>query len=285
MKARTYLILRDIFPDWAVQAGVLKKGLIYYLFKLFERHQYFIADNIGVETSRSVEYFEKTPSWRKVAMLRNWSVSDPPIAAARSYRERLGLAGKTVFFYGGNIGVAQDMDNIMRLAKRMSTRPDAHFLLVGSGSEVERLQIMIRNEAMANVTLLPAVDQDTYMAMLSEFDVGLISLDRRLKTYSNTGKMLGYMRCGLPMLASYNSGNDLEELLAESGAGFGAINGNDEEFHQNALKLCDPEIREIMGNNSRMLLEDSFSVELAVKKILYPSDNHYQGSGVALYSR
>ena len=86
------------------------------------------------------------------------------------------------------------MDNIMRLAKRMAGQSSAHFVIVGEGSERERFTKMAQDEDMGNVTILPAVGPDTYMSMLSEFDVGLITLDRRLKTYSNTGKILGYMR-------------------------------------------------------------------------------------------
>lgn len=265
---KSYLILRDIFPDWAVHTGVLKKGPAYYLFKVFEHIQYRAADVIGVETSRSFDYFKSTPFIDKIELLRNWTVSDRPARLDHSYRTKLALEDKVVFFYGGNIGVAQDMDNIMRLAKRMAGQSNAHFVIVGEGSERERFTKMAHDENMGNVTILPSVDPDTYMSMLSEFDVGLITLDRRLKTYSNTGKILGYMRCGLPILASHNPGNDLEDLLRDSQAGFGSINGEDDLLYENALKLCDPVLRRKMGANSRRLLEKTFSVKKTVTQIL-----------------
>lgn len=265
---RSYLILRDIFPDWAVQTGILRKGPAYYLFKVFERIQYRVADVIGIETSRSFDYFEKSPFIEKIELLRNWTITDRPEQLERSYRAELGLEDKIVFFYGGNIGIAQDMDNIMRLAKRMESQSNAHFLIVGEGSERERLSQMVQDEAMKNVTILPSVDPDTYMSMLNEFDVGLISLDRRLKTFSNTGKMLGYMRCGMPILASYNLGNDLGELLRDSQAGFGSINGEDTLLYENALELCDSSVRKEMGENARKLLEETFSVRSIVTQIL-----------------
>ena len=77
-KARSYLILRDIFPDWAIHTGVLRKGPAYYLFKVFERIQYRAADVIGVETGRSYEYFKMTPFIGKVELLRNWATTDRP---------------------------------------------------------------------------------------------------------------------------------------------------------------------------------------------------------------
>jgi glycosyltransferase involved in cell wall biosynthesis len=266
-RAKSYLVLRDIFPDWAVDAGVLRKGPVYWVFKAFERFQYRVSDVIGVETSRSGEYFAGTDCAGRVELLRNWTALQDPPPPAASLRERLGLEGKTVFVYGGNIGVAQDMDNILRLARRLRERGDVHFLLVGSGSEVDRLQRAIEREARRNVTIHPAVAPETYLAMLSACDVGLISLDRRLKTYSNTGKMLGYMRCGLPILASHNPGNDLSDLLHASGAGLGSINGDDDLFHENALRLCDPGTRRVMGECARRLLRTEFAVERRVAQI------------------
>ena len=246
----------------------MKKGIVYRLFKIFEKIQYAAADVIGVETSQSSKYFERTAHSGKVELLRNWATSESPPTYKSNYRQRLGLVGKTVFVYGGNIGVAQDMDNIIRLSRKMAERPDVHFLLVGEGSEVARLKALIAEEGIRNVTILPPVDQDNYLALLSECDVGLISLDRNLKTFSNSGKLLGYLRSGLPVLASYNEHNDLGQLLHDSGAGLGSVNGEDEAFYLNAQKMCDPDLRGTMGRNSRRLLAEVFSVEHAAFQIL-----------------
>lgn len=273
--AKTYLILRDIFPDWAVDTGIMKKGLVYWVFKGFECLQYKFADRIGVETSGSSHYFKGTTNESKIELLRNWTTLDPPPQPTGQFRKELGLEGKTVFFYGGNIGVAQDMDNILRLAKNMESEKQAHFLLVGDGSEVPRITKKIVQENIRNVTLHPPVDQETYFAMLAEFDVGLISLDRRLKTYSTTGKILGYMKCGIPILASHNPKNDLEDLLNRSGAGLASINGNDKSLYSNAKKLCDDKLRKTMGGDAAKLMISHFSVEAAVKQICYP---YFQGS-------
>ena len=113
------------------------------------------------------------------------------------------------------------------------------------------------------------MDQEEYLSMISEFDVGLISLDRRLTTCNIPGKLLGYLYWGIPVLASLNPGNDLFRILEESQAGFGCINGDDQSWHAAALKLAnDPELRAWMGKNSRKLLEQTFSVEAAARQIL-----------------
>jgi glycosyltransferase involved in cell wall biosynthesis len=266
----SYLILRDIFPQWAVDTGVLRKGAIYQYFRRKELEQYAAADVIGVQSPANLKYFSERLSDKnyKLEVVLNWTTVEQQNLPASNFRERLGLQGKIVFFYGGNIGVAQDMDNIIRLATNLKGDPRVYFLLVGEGSEVDRLNRLIKESGLGNMRILPAVNQPEYLAMLSEFDVGLMSLDRRLQTQNIPGKLLGYMYHSMPILASLNPDNDLQQLLEESNAGLCSLNGEDEKFQANALRLCDSEMRKQIGRNARKLLERDFSVISTVDKIL-----------------
>jgi glycosyltransferase involved in cell wall biosynthesis len=266
-----YLILRDIFPKWAVDAGILRKGLIYYFFRRKEKHQYRIADRIAVQSPSNLDYFAREFHSRRypLEVLYNWMNLHVENLPSTHYRAHLGLQGKVVFVYGGNLGVAQDIGNIIRLAKRLVDRGHIHFLLVGAGSEVPRVKRLLVEERLHNVQLLPSVNPLEYLALLSEFDVGLLSLDRRLKTHNVPGKLLSYMYWCKPTLASINPGNDLFELLGKNEAGFCLSNGDDDRLYEAALRLAeDPELRDRMGKNSRNLLERMFSVESAVAQIL-----------------
>ena len=119
-----------------------------------------------------------------------------------------------------------------------------------------------------------AVDQEEYLAMVSEFDIGLISLDKKLKTHNFPGKMLGYMYNAMPILASVNPENDLKELIERNKAGLISINGDDDIFFANAVQLLrNRTSREEMGKNARMLLENQFSVEKAARQILMHFQN------------
>jgi O26-antigen biosynthesis N-acetyl-L-fucosamine transferase len=196
-----------------------------------------------------------------------------------TYRARLGLESKIVFLYGGNIGVAQDMDNLIRLATRLASRSDIHFLLVGDGSEVRRLKKFIEVNRLSNIQILPSIAQSEYLSMVSEFDLGLISLDARLKSHNYPGKLLSYLYWGKPVLASVNRGNDLLELLRDSGAGYCFVNGDDENLISAALRLTDDSrLRAKMGSNARLLLEQTFSVEHAVNQIF---DHLYEAQLIA----
>lgn len=273
-----YLILRDIFPQWAVDAGILRKGLVWRFFRTKEIEQYEVADVIAVQSSADLKYFALNfPRKRyRLETLYNWAPLHEPDLPLTNYRAQLGLHDKVVFFYGGNLGLAQDVDNILRLAISLASHTHIYFLLVGDGSEVLRLKRSIAARGLRNIQILQAVDQREYLSMLSEFDVGLISLDRRLTTHNVPGKLLGYMYWGIPVLASMNPGNDLFRILEENQAGFCFVNGNDQGLSAAALRLAnDPELRVRMGKNSRALLERAFSVEVAAEQIM----RHFRTSG------
>ena len=277
-----YLILRDIFPQWAVDLGVLKKGLVWSYFRWMELRQYAAADVIGVQSPANLNYFaEQLPHQDyQLEVLYNWTAPPRENPSCLHYREQLGLEGKVVFFYGGNIGVAQDLDNVIRLAERLRHESHIYFLLVGSGSEVERLQAEIAAKDLRNIRILPAVGQEEYHAMLAEFDVGLISLDRRLKTQNYPGKILGYMSASLPILGSINPGNDLGDLLQDNEAGLCSVNGDDQRLYEHALKLAsDVAFRRRIGENAHQLLKRYFSVSACARQIL----SHFQGAPVFAY--
>jgi glycosyltransferase involved in cell wall biosynthesis len=269
---RAYLILMDIFPQWAVEAGVLREGsLPHRYFRRKEIQQYDVADAIGVQTPGNLEYFRRAGLSGRLHLevLWPWSVLQGGIIPRTDYRRRLGLEGKVVFFYGGNIGVAQDMDNVVRLAEGLRTENDIHFVLMGSGSEVPRLSSVVKERRLDNISMLPPVGQGEYMGVLSEADVGLVSLGRGLRTQNVPGKMLGYLESSMPVLASINAGNDLKALIEENDIGFVSINGEPELFRGHALKLArDPELRRRLGKNGRRLLEEKFSTRRAAEQIL-----------------
>lgn len=275
LKARwgcpAYLILRDIFPQWAVDVGILREGPVLSYFRHKERQQYEAADVIAVQCNADLEYFARRFPGHDYALevLYNWAALEEWDLPFTRYRARLGLEDKVVFFYGGNIGVAQDMENIVRLAENVSHDGRIHFLLVGDGSAVQQVKRSIADRGLKNIQILPAVGQHEYLAMAAEFDVGIVSLDRRLKTHNVPGKILSYLYWGMPVLAGINPGNDLFCLLRGNRAGLCFVNGEDGELSAAALRLAnDTLLRDGMGKNARRLMEEKFSARRAAQQIV-----------------
>ena len=267
----SYLILGDIFPQWAFEAGVLRKSLVYYYFKMKERQNYDAASIIRLQSPGNLPYFKNNGLDKKyqIEVIYNWMNLGRKVIKTSSYRSKFGLQEKFVFFYGGNLGIAQDIDNIVRLAERLKNEPSAYFLLVGGGSEVIRLKSEIVSRGLTNISIHKQVNDADYLSMLSEFDVGLISLNRNLTSQNFPGKLMDYMYLSKPILASINPGNDLKEMLEENNAGLVCLNGEDELFADYALRLLnDLQLRDQLVKNARQLLENTFSVTMAAKRIL-----------------
>ena len=269
--AYVYLILRDFFPQWIIDQGIVQeKSLIVRYFRFFEHFNYSTSDCVAVQSPANLVLFEKMyPDHENTCVLMNWTKSKPTILTDVVTKEELGLNGKIVLFYGGNIGHAQDMENLMRLARNLKNHEQAHLLLIGQGDEFELVQETILSWNLTNVTLLPSVSQDKYIRIVAGVDIGLFSLSSKHSAHNFPGKLLGYMVESLPILGSVNSGNDIIDLVNKSMSGLVSVNGDDNAFLENTLELInDNTLRDKMGINSFNLVNELFSVESAADNIL-----------------
>jgi glycosyltransferase involved in cell wall biosynthesis len=267
---RSYLIIRDIFPEWAVDMGLLGKGLPYRFFKAIERYQYSVADVIGVQTSSNLAYFDVWANQpkRRVEVLQNWLADAPNIGSTIKIADST-LAGRTIFVYAGNMGVAQGMDIIIDLVGRLQTRRDLGFLFVGRGSEAKKLHDVAKSRGLDNILFYDEIDPTEIPGLYAQCHIGIVALDPRHKTHNIPGKFLTYMQAGLPVLASINAGNNLVELIAQENVGRACTDNSVETLERLAKELID----EVAGNNDfsnscRALSNKLFSPEAVVKQIV-----------------
>ena len=272
--AYVYLILRDMFPQWAVDRGLLSKASPLLLFlRYYEKLNYKSADWIGVQSAENkVDFLARFSNFDNVSVLMNWRAvvsANAQLHQVNTLRQKLNLEGKVVFFYGGNIGLAQNMENIMRLARTMHGHSRAHFLFVGQGDEYKLINDLASEWMLDNVTILPSVSQEEFLEFLTVVDVGLFSLSKEHTAHNFPGKILAYMSASLPILGSVNPGNDLLSLVNRAGAGCIYVNGEDELLAGAALKLLESEnMRLDLGARAHSLLVKQFSVESAVMGIM-----------------
>ena len=270
---KSYLILRDDFPQWAVDEGLIKNGsLIEKYFVYHEKVNYQAADSIGLMSPKNLEMFnEKYNRAFKAHVLYNWADINPPQHSHFSFdlRVSLGLKNKIIYFYGGNVGHAQDMGNLLRLAEAMLEAKHVHFIILGNGDEVDLVKSTIKDKCLINTSFMDSVSQDKYKEILAQVDVGLFSLSANHKAHNFPGKLLGYMAQSLPILGSVNQGNDLIDVVRNSGAGYIFENGDDNSLFSGAMKLANSKyLRKNYGSKSNNLLIDNFSVNSAVETIL-----------------
>lgn len=270
----SYLILRDFFPQWVLDAGMIKKGsFIERYFRVFENYSYKKANCIGVMSEKNLELFESFHPGYCCEILRNWASLKPveltDYNSTQSFRSRLSLQEKVIFLYGGNIGHAQDMANLMRLARNMQPYQQAHFLFVGQGDEVELIKNLAQEWNLKNFSYLPSISQNEFKMLLAEVDVGLFSLSAKHSSHNFPGKLLGYMVQSIPILGSINIGNDLADLVNRNEAGIIHINGEDGKLFESAKRLLtEPQLRQKLGHGANELLCHQFSVSAAADAIV-----------------
>ncbi len=269
-----YLVLRDMFPQWVIDEGIIsaKSPVTFYL-RFFERLNYNASNCIGLMSSANVEYFSSlNPKYNNLQVLRNWAKINPKSYSTTliNIREKYNLGEKVIYFYGGNIGHAQDMSNLLRLVKKMIIYPQAHFLFIGQGDEFDLVKKIKKIENLNNLTLLPSISQEAYKEVLTQVDIGLFSLAKTHKAHNFPGKLLGYMLQSLPILGSVNKGNDLIDFINGEGAGWAFINGEDDSLLNAALNLLnDRDQRITMGQRGFDVLKAYFSVEKAAQQIIH----------------
>ena len=267
---KSYLIIRDIFPEWAVDMGLMGRGLPYRFFDAVAKYQYSVADVIGVQTPGNRRYFEpwlEHPG-RHLNVLQNWL--DKPSQMRCSIRvDQTVLAGRKVFVYAGNMGVAQGMDILLDLADKLRNRPEVGFLFVGRGSDAARLKAAAQARQLDNVVFFDEIDPDEIPDLYAQCDAGIVALDPRHKSHNIPGKFLTYMRSGLPVLANINAGNDLAQMIRDERVGQVCETNQVDELLLLIEKLLDQiQTDSYLSTRCTALFEREFAVENTVKQIV-----------------
>ena len=267
---KSYLIIRDIFPEWAVDMGLMGRGLPYFFFKGIANFQYSVADVIGIQTPGNRVYFENwenNPS-KNLEVLNNWLAETPTQQCSITVSDTQ-LAGRKIFVYAGNMGIAQGMDILLELADQLQSRQDIGFLFVGRGSEVQKLRKETQKRKLENMLFFDEIDPDEISSLYDQCHVGLISLDSRHKSHNIPGKFLSYMQSGLPVLASVNDGNDLVALIESEKIGQVSTNYSASNLKKNAEKLIEDMDRDphykVRCNN---IYKKLYSPDAAVQQII-----------------
>lgn len=268
----SYLILRDIFPAWALDLGLIRKGFAYYFFRIFERFQYSIADCIGVQAIGNLDYFKSWPTFahKKIEVLQNW-LSPKTLSHCSVDISTLPIANRKIFVYAGNMGIAQGMGDLLGLAEALLARSDIGFLFIGRGSDMELLRFDAKNKNLVNTVFCDEIDADQIPGLYAQCHVGLIALDARHRTHNIPGKFLSYLQSGLPVMAIVNHGNDLHLIIEKYQVGKATTDRSQENLRVLASLL----VEDISSKNGEIssrckaLASELFSSKTAVEQIMH----------------
>ena len=225
-KAKFMLNVQDIFPQNAVDLGILKNKAIIKFFEFIEKKAYRSADIITAHTDSSRKFLvsNKNIPESKIGVVYNWIDIDSyhDIDPKGSYRKLYNLEGKFVFLFTGVIGPSQGLDFILKVAQRVLDIPEIVFLIIGEGTEKEKLRKAASELRVTNIIFGDYVPLKEYPALVKEMDVGLVCLSMLNKTPVIPGKIIGFMAASLPVAAFLNKESDAHILIREAKAGYSA---------------------------------------------------------------
>lgn len=251
--AKTYLLLKDIFPQNAVDLGIMSKiglkGLLYKHFRRQEKQLYQISDRIGCMSQANVDYVVKhnleiDPSIVEVCPNSIDAVDKSVDEETRNnIRKKYGIPlDKKVFIYGGNLGKPQGIPFVIKCLEACKDLEDAYFLIVGAGTEYDVLDKYVKESGQKNIKLMQRLPKDDYDSMVGACDVGLIFLDHRFTIPNFPSRLLEYMQAKLPVLACTDPNTDVGEVITEGGFGWWCESDDVEKFVSTVKELLKREL-------------------------------------------
>ncbi|MDZ5473320.1 glycosyltransferase family 4 protein [Bacillus sp. 31A1R] len=273
-QSKTYLILKDIFPQNAVDIGILKdRSFIWKYFRNKEKKLYKVSDMIGCMSKRNVEYVLDNntfiPSNRVEIFPNSIEIYEVKPKQSKDFLARYHIPkDSTLFVYGGNLGKPQGITFLLDVIDHFYKVKNGYLLIVGSGTEYETIKNHIEFSSPKNVSLFKFLPKNEYDLLLEMADVGLIFLDKRFTIPNFPSRLTAYMEFSLPILAATDKYTDLRDILLESDSGLWSESGDLEHFIENATKLSTNKVlREQMGAKGRKFLEENYDIRKTVSII------------------
>lgn len=275
---RSYLMLKDIFPQNAVDLGMMKEGsLLHRMFRRKEERLYDISDRIGCMSPANCEYVIKhnpKVDSAKVELCPNaiMPVEIAPLSADERTEllARLGIpTDKTLFIYGGNLGKPQGIDFLLKVIEANEENKNSYIIVVGSGTEYERMKCWFDKVNPHNAKLIAALPKTEYDNLIRACHIGLIFLDSRFTIPNYPSRLLSYLENRMPVLLATDENTDMGRIAEQEGFGLWCKSGNLSKFMANMASLSMDNSSVIkMGKTGEKYLLKHYTVDSIANIIL-----------------
>lgn len=269
-QALTYLLLKDIFPQNAVDLGMIKQNsLLHKFFYKKEKELYAVSDFIGCMSPANVKYIlEHNPEINPECV----EVNPNSIELINSKKDNTSIEHirkehalpqeKIIFIYGGNLGISQGIDFLIETIEASIHISNAFFVVIGSGTEYPRIKKWFETVAPKNAKLLEGLPKDDYDNLVSACDVGLIFLDPRFTIPNYPSRLLSYLEFSMPVITATDPNTDIGTIAEENGYGLKCLSGDIETMKQHILFCCEnPDKVKEMGQKGYEFLKNNYTVQ------------------------
>ena len=276
--ANAYLILRDIFPQNAVDLGLMSRfGFVYLFFRSLEKWTYAISDQIGCMSPGNERYvlaLNPVVDPVKLHMLPNW-IAEKHIVKKKlpseSLRIKWGVGKKDLLcVFGGNLGEPQQVIFLTEVANLLRDEPNIRMVIVGRGTERQLIQREIFERKLSNLTLRERLPKEEYQQLLSAADIGFILLNERFTIPNIPSRLTGYWAAGVAVLAATDTASDLNQsFLARFGGGAWVKMGDAQAFADKLRYfLKNRRVVAKMGERGQEAILQHFTAKKAAETVL-----------------
>lgn len=277
-EAKTYLLLKDIFPQNAVDIGMMRKtgikGVLYRYFRAKEKKLYVISDYIGCMSQANVDYvirhnIEVDPKVVEICS-NSIEIIDKSVDENKriKIRQKYNIPlGKRVFVYGGNLGKPQGIEFLIKCLYNQRKNKKVFFLIVGDGTEYKKIEVFFQKHPQNNIKLMKRLPKEDFDTMVGACDVGMIFLDSRFTIPNFPSRLLSYMQAKIPVLACTDKHTDIGKVIVEGNFGWWCESDSVKGFNEKIEKICNSNIV-AMGENSFRYLQDNYCIEKNYETII-----------------
>ncbi len=274
--AKSYLLLKDIFPQNAVDMGMMKEGgLLHRQFVKKEKQLYAVSDRIGCMSQANVDFVLKhNPELAADKVEINPNTIEPVVIEytdeqKRNVRQKYNLPiDKRIFVYGGNLGVPQGLDFLLQTIDE-NRNSEAFFLIVGDGTQYNRMREWFDNNKPNNAVLYNRLPKEDYDTLLASCDVGLIFLDKNFLIPNFPSRLLSYLEMRMPVLAATDPNSDVGDVVEKAGCGYKVISGDIDTMNRRIDELIEQLNQgNELGDNAWKLLQEEYLVERSYEGII-----------------
>lgn len=237
---KSFLILRDLFPDWLVDLGMLKKRLIFLFFKGFEYLQYIVSDFIGVQSDsdllvikRRIRFFNC-----ETFVMPNWITIDNQFAFKKVVSQSSSAIREFKIVYAGNLGTSQNIQAIKTVID-VAQGHGITITFISRGDRLEELQSYVTQKEYKHIEFRSLMDFDKLVDFFQKCDLGLVTLDLRHTSGHVPGKFVSYVSCGLPVLCIAGRANNLGKIVTQNQLGDFIYDDSRKSIEQSVKKLSE----------------------------------------------
>lgn len=273
-KAFLYLLLKDMWPQGAVDAGVLKKNWpIWRFFRYHEKKMYKTADKIGCMSRAAIQFLltnNPDVESRKVEVCPNsLRENQHQHLDKKPLLNRYNIpSNKLLIIYGGNISLSHGFDFLLECIDHVKTN-NVHFVIVGSGTHFNKVKITINEKNLDNITLLKRLPYTDYRKLLACADFGIVLLNRQYTVPQFPSKAIDYLRLGKPVLSITNNNADIGSIIENNRAGFAITSYKKKDFAEIIEKIIsNPEVINQASHKAKDLFKREYTTRVCYNRIM-----------------